>query len=247
MDVVPSTPVPSPPTQRATQVSSLLSRPLSGRERHASAPLGTSPSASPIARRHSLAITRASTPKPNQWPMADQQLRRFSSSGMSGDPSMTPGKTARIVERFQQQQTAPLILAQDSLNKRQLERKLSTGSGIIQSLSSSSVSSSLKLALPHTGQALPTSLDLDLRMTPEEVLEEMELFAVQAEESARQARQLADWAASIVSHIKNEEGTSVDTATPIQPNHSSSEEDEKSAEEHRQSSGVLGDVKCILM
>lgn len=250
VDVAPATP--SPPTQRHP----LYARPQpnpplppSTRERHASAPLGNSPSASPMSRRHSLAIARTTTPKPNQWPMADQQLRRFSSGNVSIDPGLTQGKTAKMVERFQQQQTAPLIMAQDSLNKRQLERKLSVEkAGIFRTTSSSSMSSSSKMmALPHTGQA-PPPVEFDLGVTPGEVLGEMELFAAQAEESARHARQLADWAMGIVNQIKRgegkEEGTSVD-ATHALFNHSNSEDDESEGL-HRQSS-MIDNAKCILM
>ncbi len=251
VDAVPTPPTASPPIQR---VSSFFNRPSSAvncRQRHASAPLGNSPTASPLSRRHSLAHAHMNSPKPNQWPQADQQLRRFNSDSVSIDSNTRPGRRTsssgrigREVERFQHQQTASIIKAQDSLNKRQLERKISLERA--ETFRSISSSSSLKLALPHTGQIMPP-IEFSVGMGPEDALSEMEAFAAQAEENAQQARLLADWATSIVNQIKKEEGTPVDAAgchAPALPHHGNQDE---ALTGQRLLPGPVDSSKCILM
>lgn len=71
-----------------------------------------------------------------------------------------------------------------------------------------------ELNLMHLRGSISAPFPLDAR---EKVILEMEQFAVQAEESARQARQLADWASGIVQTFKMTGPEEPASAVPISP------------------------------
>ena len=180
---------------------------------------------------------RPLSPKPSEWPQAQEQLEKFpieDAYGMSTPPRarrntvpMMPshqldlGKTPRRLHD-ENRTSMPLSEVSSMLrNQGQLiERQASITDFASLSKGVLDRGERKQSACPHFGEdVLGSELNLmhlrgsisvpftsrgsiSVQRCPDEAVQEMEEFSVYAEENAKQARQLADWASNMVHRLK---------------------------------------------